>query len=123
MTINERVISLLNSKGLKQKELSDAINVSTSTLNNWLKLGRDIPSKYIAAISEYLNVSTDFLLTGKEDTHLFSMTCNLSESALNLAKRFDALDSDGQTIVSAELIKAERWMKEEAENKIKKIAR
>jgi len=46
--------------------MAEAIGVSASTLNNWLKLGRDIPADKIIPISEYLDVSPEYLLTGRE---------------------------------------------------------
>ena len=64
MTVNERVSSVLKSKKATQRDLAAEIGVSTSTLNNWLKLGRDIPAQYIVPICEFLNTSPAYLLTG-----------------------------------------------------------
>lgn len=66
MTVNERVSSVLKSKKATQRDLATEIGVSTSTLNNWLKLGRDIPAQYIVPICEFLKVSSWYLLTGDE---------------------------------------------------------
>ena len=65
--ILDRINNLIKShKGFTQKGMSEAIGVSASTLNNWLKLGRDIPADKIIPISEYLDISPEYLLTGKE---------------------------------------------------------
>ena len=66
MTVNERVSCALIGQKATQRDLAAAIGVSTSTLNNWLKLGRDIPAQYIVPICEFFDVSLSFLLTGSE---------------------------------------------------------
>lgn len=67
MTINDRILEILNlKKGATQKNMASSIGVATSTVNNWLKLGRSIPSEFIIPISEFLNVSCNYLLTGEE---------------------------------------------------------
>lgn len=66
MTVNERVSSVLKAHNATQKDLAAALNVSTSTLNNWLKLGRDIPAQHIIPICEFFDISPLFLLTGQE---------------------------------------------------------
>lgn len=69
MTINERISEILSSHNeLTQKKLAQTIGVATSTINNWLKLGRSIPAEYIIPISEFLEVSCEFLLTGNNIT-------------------------------------------------------
>lgn len=50
---------------MTQKQLAKVIGVATSTVNNWLKLGRSIPAEYIIPISEFLEVDCEFLLSGK----------------------------------------------------------
>lgn len=65
MTINERISEILTShKELTQKNMAYSIGVASSTVNNWLKLGRSIPSEFIIPISEYLGIDSHYLLTG-----------------------------------------------------------
>lgn len=72
MTINDRIIQLIKSnKSFSQKNLSNYIGVSTSTVNNWLKLGRTIPAELIIPISEFFKVTCEYLLTGKETDQNF----------------------------------------------------
>lgn len=66
MTVNEQVSSVLKAHKATQRDLAAAIGVSTSTLNNWLKLGRDIPAQYIIPICEFFDISPSFLLTGQD---------------------------------------------------------
>lgn len=66
--INERIINLLKSQKLSQKNMAESIGLATSTINNWLKLGISIPSEYIIPICEFLDVDCNYLLTGKHNT-------------------------------------------------------
>jgi len=54
----------LHNLGLRQKDLADSIGVPVSTLNSWLRLGRDIPAQYIIGIADCLQCSPMYLLTG-----------------------------------------------------------
>lgn len=66
MEINDRIQLTLSDKGITQKALAGKIGVSASTMNNWIKLKRDIPAQYIIPICEFLNISLEYLLTGEE---------------------------------------------------------
>lgn len=88
MSVNERILEILKSnKNLSQKVLAASIDVAPSTVNNWLKLGRSIPSEYIIPISEFLGVDVYFLLSGrnmvselsKEDAEWISLIHKLPE--------------------------------------------
>lgn len=62
MNIAENINIILKEQNLQQKELANYLGIAPSTLNGWLKLGRSIPSEYLIRISEFLKVSTDYLL-------------------------------------------------------------
>ena len=66
MDINTIIINELQKKKNTQKQLAEYIKVSTSTVNNWLKLGRSVPAEYIIPISEFLKINPYYLLTGEE---------------------------------------------------------
>ena len=70
--INHNIANLLDEKGATQKNLADYIKVSTSTLNNWLKLGRSIPSEYIIPICEFFAVPPEKVLLNTEFNSLAS---------------------------------------------------
>ena len=53
-TIGEAIEGRLHNLGLRQKDLADSIGVPVSTLNSWLRLGRDIPTQYILKIGHFL---------------------------------------------------------------------
>ena len=64
--IIERIVELLSQQGKMQKDLCKYLDVGTSTFSNWVTRGTDPPSKYIIPICEFLGVSCEYLLTGKE---------------------------------------------------------
>lgn len=66
MTINERLKDLLKASKHTQLELSEAIQTPKSTVNTWVKLGRDIPAQFIIPICGFLGCSAEYLLTGQE---------------------------------------------------------
>lgn len=67
MSIVERIFSILEEKNLKSIELSKILNVGTGQISTWKKRNTDPPAKYIPQICEFLGVSYDYLLTGKEN--------------------------------------------------------
>lgn len=64
--INTRILDLIQKKALSQKDLAKHTNVSAAAVNNWLKADRKIPADLIVPISEFLDVSPHYLLTGTE---------------------------------------------------------
>lgn len=63
-----RIDSVLKKRNLKRKAVADAVGISLQPFTSWSNRG-SIPGADIAYhIAEYLNVSVDWLLTGKEDT-------------------------------------------------------
>ena len=53
-TIGEAIEGRLHNLGLRQKDLADSLGVPVSTLNSWLRLGRDNPTQYILMIAHVL---------------------------------------------------------------------
>ena len=57
---------LLDEKGLKNADVARATGISNMTLSDW-KRGKTVPkADKMQKIAEYLNVSVDYLMTGKE---------------------------------------------------------
>lgn len=72
----ERIIELLDKKALKASDLCRFIGINTSTMTNWKNRGTDPPAKFIVPICEFLNVSCEFLLTGKEKSNIHEISNN-----------------------------------------------
>lgn len=62
MEINERIFFLLDKQGKTAKELGDFIKVNPSSISGWKNEGSFPSSKYIIGISEFFNVSIEYLL-------------------------------------------------------------
>ncbi len=72
--ITQRMLSLLDEKSLKMADLCRFLEINTSTMTNWKNRGTDPPARYIAPICEFLGVSCEYLLTGKESLSTFNST-------------------------------------------------
>lgn len=68
-TIGEAIEGRLHEMRIQQKELATVIDVPVSTLNSWLRLGRDIPAQYILKIAHVLRCTPTYLLSGGEEDH------------------------------------------------------
>lgn len=66
MTISQRIFVIMEEKHLKQSDLADYIGISNSSVSDWKKKGSIPSADKIAKISEFLDVSIDYLL-GKAD--------------------------------------------------------
>lgn len=93
MTVLERIKSLCRErKNISITTLEQTLGYSNGSLSK----AKDIPSSRIAEISDFLGVSVDYLMTGKEnpfsiemaaiDVELTNMPLKIKESALKLAK-------------------------------------
>ena len=73
---------LLDEKGLKNADVARATGISNMTLSDW-KRGKSVPkSDKMRKIAEYLNVSADYLTTGKET----ELTAEMAEIDLELSQ-------------------------------------
>lgn len=66
MSVGNRVLELLASKGLKQKDLALFLGTKPSTINGWKEPNRNPSSDLIILICDFLDVSCEYLLTGKD---------------------------------------------------------
>ncbi len=66
MEIIERIYELLNKSDKKAYELCERLNIRTSTMSTWKARTSDPPARYMKTIADFLGVSLDYLLTGKE---------------------------------------------------------
>lgn len=67
MEINERIFYLLNKQGKKASALAEYLGIKPSSITGWKNDGSYPSSKYIQKISEFLNISIEYLVTGKSD--------------------------------------------------------
>lgn len=63
---NERVFSLLNKQNKTKAAMAQALGVSRSAISQWGKNGTEPTYEQCIILSNFLNVSLNYLMTGKE---------------------------------------------------------
>lgn len=113
MSIQEIIIATLQHEGLTQKGLASNIDVSSSTLNNWLKLGRDIPSQYIIPICEFLKITPQYLLSG-QDTEK-KLVSGLTEDEQKILNYYAQLTEEQKDYIKGEMARLNMTNKRDTE--------
>lgn len=62
MKFSKRLENLLEEQNLTQKKLSTELHIAPSTLNGYLRKGREPDYGTLIKISQYFKVSTDYIL-------------------------------------------------------------
>lgn len=112
MEISQRIFETMKQNGQKQKDLAAATRISTSAISAWKKNGANPAAETLSAIADFLGVSLDYLLTGKESPS------RLTEDERDLLALYSKLSSAEQQrlIGRAELLaeQAEESAREQA---------
>ncbi len=66
MEITQRIFDLLKARHKSKAELARYLGIRPTTVTEWDTKGKKPSVEYISRISEFLGVSCDYLLTGKE---------------------------------------------------------
>jgi len=97
MSVVDRILSLMERDGVSGTALTNALEISSSSVSEWKK-GKIKPSAdVIVKIANYFNVSTDYLLLGKESSgrSYTEITANLSKGLDSMGAHLDiSLDKD-----------------------------
>ena len=99
MEIYERIFEIQKSVGKTQKDLASYVGVSLKTVENWRTRGSDPSAKYLPSIADFLEVSLDMLLTGKEKSP------SLAEDEQEVIELWRELQQEGRDIIKGELRK------------------
>ena len=79
MTFGQKLQQLRRARGLSQEDLAQQLSVTRQTISKW-ELDQSTPDlPYLAAISEFFGVSTDYLI--KETSSAEETTCGVAPSA------------------------------------------
>lgn len=68
MTISERIIDLINQRGMTQKEFSQMTGIAQSSISDWKRKKTNPVSEKIMVICEALQISPMELLSGTGDS-------------------------------------------------------
>jgi len=88
MEINERIFYLLNKQNKTASSLANYLNIKSSSITGWKNEGSYPSSKYIQKISEFLNVSVDYLVTGNQSIETVPSD---QQELLNLYNQLDPI--------------------------------
>lgn len=103
MEINQRIFFLLERQGKTAKELGDYIGIKPSSISAWKNENSYPSTKYVIRISEFFDVSIDYLFTGRSSLSNSTFTTDQQE----LVDTYNQLDRRGQhrvhTVIYEEL--------------------
>lgn len=88
--IGERLRSLREEKGISMNELEDSISASRGSVNKWEK-GSIPGGKYLIALSDYFQVSTDYILKGEDEISKETEFLRETKVSKSLYKEFSEL--------------------------------
>lgn len=66
MKISERIFEIMKQKKLRASDLANYLQISPSTISDWKTKGNTPSADLIYKIAKFLDVTTDYLLTGEE---------------------------------------------------------
>lgn len=102
-TFRQRFQSLLNSHGFTIGRLSDELNISAPTLSRYLAGLRSPDLAYVIKISEYFNVSIDWLLGLDHD-----LSETFPADVAEIASLYSIASDDDRKVVHAVLDRYKR---------------
>lgn len=105
MTTIERIIKLLEDRGIEQQQFASAIGVGKQKISEWKSGKTKSYMKYIDKIADYLSVSTDYLL-GNNESDITEENANNNhhnDSNFSNSEKAESLNKDTKELI--ELIK------------------
>ena len=90
----DKIKELLSQKGLKQKDLTDFLNLSKNAFTNWNNGNNNSYMKHLPKIAEFLGVSVDYLVGNDEQSDneklAFALygTSEIDEEILNDVRKY-----------------------------------
>lgn len=94
-TIVGRIFDLMHEKGITQKQIADKLGIKQGTVAGWKQRNCPPPINYISDISEILEVSIDYLVTG----NIKPMSYKLDSSEQYLVRLFRCSSEENKKII------------------------
>lgn len=112
----DRIIKLIEENGVTAKKLTSDLEISSSSISDWKK-GKGKPSaEAIIKLANYFNVSTDYILLGKnKDASIIPS----DDSEKKVLSTFRLLNEDNKDIVIG---KMKELLKEQRDDKYINVA-
>ena len=118
MTVGERLVQLREEKGFKvRKEFAKEIGIPETTLRNYEKNDREPGHTFLKQMSEYFNVSVDYILCLTDEKEVLRQI-RLKDSEQELIEKYRYLDDHGKDMVDTVIVKEYERCKEDEENTI-----
>ena len=74
----DRITLIMTQKGLKASEIADATGITRPVMSRYLAKRSGISAKNLIKLSQYLNVSPDWLLNGSDAPEAVKMSTSIS---------------------------------------------
>ena len=106
MNAVDRLFALVDSKFPEQKDFAAQLGITPSIVSEWRRGKSEsfTKQKYIGKIAEILNTTTEYILTGKEE----SPAPEGAGLTQEFARIFDQLSPQAQNEIIAEMLKRKR---------------
>ena len=117
MDFIERIFNLLDKKGISKNKMLSELKLSKNSFLNWSERNTTPSGEVIIKIANYFNVSTDYLLTGKETDQTQAYPENIQRIIDNLLK----LNDEALAILYGETIAYSNSEKYIKDNKNKNV--
>ena len=101
----DRLFALVDKKYREQKDFAAEIGVLPQLVSAWRKRTSKSYTKYLPQIAAALDISTEYILTGKEEKSPAPEGAGLTQE---FARIFDQLSPQSQNEIIAEMLKRRR---------------
>lgn len=102
MTIGDRIREARKNAKLSQTELGIKLDIGKSSVSEWESGKRPVPIDVVEEIASVLDVTVPYLMGWNiESTPIQVTRKELSPAALEIARKYDALDDHGRKVIES----------------------
>ena len=98
--ILERIVSLLSEKKIDQKDIIAYLHLPRGTFSNWIRKKSHSYYEYISDIADYLGVTSEYIITGKDDKYIEEANSCITNEDLELIKMIKELNPEARKTVT-----------------------
>jgi transcriptional regulator with XRE-family HTH domain len=101
LSVIGRIVKILESKNIEQKELCLKTGIGQSTFSSWKKNYRNVPTDKLLLIADFLEVPIRYLMTGEGEEAVINQISQgvreLTEQEEELLRIFNSLNMKDKT--------------------------